>query len=246
VTERPKPRIHIEYMTLESTEPDPLNPKDHSLSDLAESVERFGFVSPGAINEETGKLIYGHGRRELLLAMRNAGQQPPPGVLVGDDGTWRWPVIRGFHLRPGEDIAYVIADNRLVEAGGWNRETLVRVLTEAGETSARDNLAGTGFDLEDLERLQELIKGRPSFFDASKLGETDGLNLGSEQAGDGLRRSYIVYITFDSVEQLGRALAFLSGGTRKAGDQRYAHIDGMSQLERWRGVFADLAVAKGA
>ena len=66
-----------------------VNPKEHDLRALNDSIERFGFVDAGTIDERTGKLVAGHGRKAALLALRDAGSEPPEGITI-KAGSWRW------------------------------------------------------------------------------------------------------------------------------------------------------------
>lgn len=145
--------LRIEYLPLEEIRPDPQNPKDHDLGLLAESFERFGFISPGAINEETGFLIYGHGRLKSLLQRKASGQDPPRGILVDDDGRWLMPIIRGIRLSEIEGQAYVLTDNYSSERGGWDETQRTDNLIFLAKQNA---LAGTGFDGDDVDRFIRL------------------------------------------------------------------------------------------
>ena len=40
------------------------NPKDHDIGAISRSVNRFGFTAPVIIDERTGYLAAGHGRRK--------------------------------------------------------------------------------------------------------------------------------------------------------------------------------------
>ena len=146
--------ISIEYMPIDQPPSDPDNPKDHDLGALTESFERFGFISPGILNEETGLLIVGHGRRDKLLEMYGRGEDPPDRVRVVD-GVWLWPVIRGISLSDVDGKAYIIADNRHTELGGWNEPSLVQNLQEL--FLCEQSLKGTGFDVDDMQQMIDLL-----------------------------------------------------------------------------------------
>jgi hypothetical protein len=60
------------------------------------------------------------------------------------------PVVRGVNLPDEEAEAYAIADNRLVELGGWDDETPAEVLSDL---AASEGLEGVGFDEDDLDEL---------------------------------------------------------------------------------------------
>ena len=128
--------IWIEYMDIRALVPDPDNPKDHDVGAIDESVNVFGFVNPMGINEESGLVIFGHGRLKDLLGKQDRGERPPGNVRL-EDGRWLAPVVRGVHLDAEKAKAYVIADNQLTFLGGWNEPKLLANLIElAGPASA--------------------------------------------------------------------------------------------------------------
>lgn len=138
----PAPARNIVYMPLDELVPATHNPKKHRIDLLRSSMDRFGFAAPVLRDERTGRLVVGHGRTETLGAMRDAGQSPPDGVQLHADGRWLVPVVRGWASRSdAEADAYLLADNKHSELGGWDDAGLAEVLTE---------LAGTDFDLAEL------------------------------------------------------------------------------------------------
>lgn len=139
---QPAPARNLIYMPLEELAPATKNPKRHRLDLLRSSMDRFGFASPVLRDERTGRLVVGHGRVETLTQMRDAGQSPPDGVHLDAYGRWLVPVVRGWSSRSdAEADAYLLADNRHSELGGWDSAGLADVLTE---------LAGSDFDLAEL------------------------------------------------------------------------------------------------
>lgn len=148
-----KASFRIEYVPLDEIARWPRNPKLHNLDALDRSVERFGFVAPPMIDERTGRLVAGHGRIETLLRMRERGADPPDRVEV-EGSIWRVPVIRGVSFESDEEAeAYLIADNSLVEAGGWDDALLGQML---GDLSFEgEDLEVFGWAEGELERLLE-------------------------------------------------------------------------------------------
>lgn len=122
------------------------NPKGHDYEELDDSMERFGYVVPPAKDEHTGKIYAGHGRITNLDRRKKAGQPPPKRIQVREeDGEWLVPVVRGVSFEsPAQARAYLIADNRLVEKGGWLDKLLAPMLKEAQESEA--GLDGLGWD----------------------------------------------------------------------------------------------------
>lgn len=147
----PEPNpVRIEYVPLGKLRRWPRNPKDHSLGDIHQSYDRFGYVAPMLLDERTGRLVAGHGRLDALQ-QRKATGKPAPERIATRDGQWLVPVVRGVSFASDEEAeAYGIADNRLVEAGGWNDAALAQVLADL---AAGPGLEGIGFDGDDLDAL---------------------------------------------------------------------------------------------
>lgn len=153
------PARNIIYMPLDEIVPATRNPKKHRLDLLRSSMDRFGFAAPVLRDERTGRLVVGHGRAETLALMRDAGQTPPDGVQLDATGRWLVPVVRGWASRSdAEADAYLLADNKHSELGGWDDAGLADVLTSlAGEDFDLAELAGwTPSELEDLLAAAEL------------------------------------------------------------------------------------------
>ena len=149
--------VWIEYMDIRDLVPDPDNPKDHDIGAIDESIAEFGFVNPMGINEETGMLIFGHGRLKGLLQKQARHAAPPPNITE-QDGRWFAPVVRGLRLTPDRAKAYVIADNQVTFLGGWNEPKLLENLLQlGGPTGTEPGLRGTGFAAEDVDRLSRLL-----------------------------------------------------------------------------------------
>jgi len=98
------------------------NPKSHDIKAIQASLERFGFVSPVVLDDESGKIIAGHGRVSALRGMKAKKQDPPARVVVaGKD--WLVPCLVGVAFADAKEAeAYLLADNRLVELGGWDAD----------------------------------------------------------------------------------------------------------------------------
>lgn len=144
--------LKIQYMPLSAILRWDRNPKLHSDEALSASVSRFGFTAPVIVNERTGVLVAGHGRLDELVRRKAAGEDPPARVVAkGDD--WLVPVVRGVSFETDEEAAaYAIADNRIVEMGGWDDNELSKLLAEIQTTDL--GLGGTGFTADDLMGLQ--------------------------------------------------------------------------------------------
>ena len=116
----------------------PRNARTHSkkqIRQIARSIERFGFTNPVLIDEHN-QIIAGHGR---VAAARELGL---PEV----------PTLRLSHLSEVDKRAYILADNRLAEKAGWDREVLA---LELGELSGllQDEIDITGFEPGEVDLL---------------------------------------------------------------------------------------------
>jgi DNA modification methylase len=86
------------------------NARTHSkkqVRQIADSIKRFGFVNPVLI-DDAGGIIAGHGRVEAAKLLDITAI----------------PCLRVSHLSVSEKRAYILADNRLAELAGWDREIL--------------------------------------------------------------------------------------------------------------------------
>jgi len=143
--------IQVEYLPLSEIVGADNNPKDHDIGQIYQSIKRFGFTQPIMMNENTGKLLAGHGRLQTLQTMKDAGEKVPTRIKE-KDGDWLVPVLKGISFEDDmEAQAYLIADNRLTELGGWNTGDLVESLQEMIENGL--DLDGIGYDFDDLENL---------------------------------------------------------------------------------------------
>ena len=127
--------MKTEDVNIALLKPYPKNSRVHSrkqIRQIAKSIEKFGFVNP-VLTDDTYQIIAGHGRYE-------AAKQ------LGMDTV---PTIRLSHLSPAEVRAYVIADNRLAERAGWDREML---RTELQGLVALDfDVEITGFEAPEID-----------------------------------------------------------------------------------------------
>ena len=169
-------RVRIEYMPLDKLQEAPRNPKLHSVEDIKDSMRRFGFVQVPAINETTGRLVAGHGRREALIEMKTAGE-PAPKRIVVKGSKWLVPVLRGVAFDTDQEAeAYLLADNRLSDIGGYDEAVLAQALADLQKVT--DGLKGTGYSEADLK---ELI-GKQSDSGTESPGEFPGFNESTETA----------------------------------------------------------------
>lgn len=151
--------VELRYQPLAGMKPWKRNPKRHDVEGIKRSLRRFGFTSPLLLDEKSGRIVAGHGRVEALESMRKAGEQRPARILVDDTtGDWLVPVIRGLSFASEEEAeAYLLADNRLTELGGWDEKLLDEALEDLAAVD-EELLLATGFSQKYLEQVLETVK----------------------------------------------------------------------------------------
>lgn len=115
------------------------NARTHSpkqIRQIADSIRRFGFINPILTNADN-QVIAGHGRLAAALQL----------------GMTEVPCLRLDHLSPTEQRAYVLADNRLAELAGWDRQLLGLELLDLSTLDLDFDLTITGFDTGDIDVL---------------------------------------------------------------------------------------------
>jgi ParB-like chromosome segregation protein Spo0J len=168
---------YTSYVPLTDLTPSPGNPKRHEIERIIESIETHGFLDQSIVDERTGLIISGHGRREALIEMQARSSRLPDGLLIDDDGGWLVPVQRGWSSRDDlEAKAVIIKLNRIPEGGGWDSRSLAEYLEElaTGDAALFDSLNYSDDEMEQLLRQvdpESLPGGSP---DTDELQELDG------------------------------------------------------------------------
>src|SRR5437667_2950612 len=102
--------MKIEYALVRDLQPYSNNARTHSrkqIRQIAKSIQKFGFCNPVLINDQK-QIIAGHGRVEAAKLL----------------GIHAVPTMRLSHLSETDMRAYILADNKLAEKAGWDREVL--------------------------------------------------------------------------------------------------------------------------
>jgi DNA modification methylase len=145
----------VEWVPPDSLKPNPKNARTHSKKQIlriAASIRQFGFLNP-VIVDDKNVVLAGHGRLE---AARLEG----------------WPkvaILRFDHLTEAQKRAYVIADNKIAEQAGWDREILALELGELIDLLPAEDLdvSLTGFEAAEIDLLMaDLSASRPAPEDA--------------------------------------------------------------------------------
>lgn len=125
---------------ISALKPYPKNARTHSpkqIRQIAKSIKEFGFTNPVLIDKDNC-ILAGHGRVE---AAKLAGLTEVPAVVIN-------------HLTPAQKKAYILADNRLAELSGWNKDILKIELEELQSIEDGDfDLTLTGFDTPEIDVL---------------------------------------------------------------------------------------------
>lgn len=135
------------------------NAKGHDLDLVDASMDRYGYGEPILLDERTGKILSGHGRRDVLLQRQQDGKIAPRGVKVDDAGRFLVPVARGYSsANDDEALGAGITFNQATVAGGWNWQLL---LPDLERLEALDqSLAGLdalGFTQSDIVDLRAML-----------------------------------------------------------------------------------------
>jgi hypothetical protein len=143
--------VAIKYVPMGTIELADRNPKQHAYDAIAASIQRFGFVSPLIMNESTNKLLAGHGRLLALRQLHDAGEAPPAKIEVAVGGDWLVPVVSGVSFDSVLSAeAYLVADNRLTDLGGWDNTVLIELLGEFEDVGI---MGDVGYNDEDFSEL---------------------------------------------------------------------------------------------
>ena len=130
--------IKVTYIDLNSLKEYRHNPKNHprqQVVQIADSIKKFGFNNPILI-DENNEIIAGHGR---YLAAQQLQMETVP-------------VIRLTHLDETQKRVYRLADNKISENGGWNKELLALEISDLEQIYV-DDITITGFEQIEINNL---------------------------------------------------------------------------------------------
>ena len=134
----------IELRPIEALIPYQGNARTHSraqIKQIAASITAFGFVNPILVDAHD-QVIAGHGR---LAAAKHLGLTEVP-------------VLPVTHLSSAEKRAYILADNRLAEKAGWDRDILAIELQALIEFDFEVEL--TGFAIAEIDVILDDARER--------------------------------------------------------------------------------------
>lgn len=142
--------INVQSVKTESLDENERNTRVHSeeqVSQIAASIQEFGFTNPILV-DENNKVLAGHGR--LAAAKQMTLEEVP--------------VIRLENLTENQKRAYVIADNKLALNSEWNDSLLQMEMQELHNMdfdlsslgwSQNEIASFVGWELEEIHREKE-------------------------------------------------------------------------------------------
>jgi DNA modification methylase len=131
----------VDLIAVHVLRPNPRNPRTHSkkqTAKIAQSISTCGFLNPIIVDKDN-VVLAGHGRLEAARSL----------------GLARVPIIRVNHLTDAQKRAYLIADNRIAEEAGWDRQLLAIELEELVDVLPAEGLdvSLTGFEAAEIDLL---------------------------------------------------------------------------------------------
>jgi DNA modification methylase len=129
--------LQVVYQPLAQLRFNPRSARTHSkkqIAKLADAIRRFGFTNPIIVDSE-GMLIAGHARLAAARLLQLA----------------QVPTLCLDHMSEAEKRAYVIADNKLAELAGWDRDLLAVEFEALIELEF--DVALTGFELPEIDLI---------------------------------------------------------------------------------------------
>jgi len=131
--------MKIEFTRVRDLRPYPNNARTHSrkqIRQIANSIAKFGFCNPVLIDDDR-QIIAGHGRVEAAK-------------LLDIDAV---PTCRLSHLSEADKRAYILADNKLAEKAGWDKQLLAIELQCLIDLDVEIEL--TGFEMPEIDIILE-------------------------------------------------------------------------------------------
>jgi DNA modification methylase len=181
--------MNIEYTLVRDLRPYPNNARTHSpkqIRQIAKSIKRFGFCNP-VLTDDNNQIVAGHGRVSAAK-------------LLDIDAV---PVVRLSHLSEAEKRAYILADNKLAERAGWDRELLAIELQGLVDLNFEIDLTGfetteIDFILEDAREASEIQTGpeddTPAYANGVAVSRANDLwSLGNHRLLCGDAREQVSY-----------------------------------------------------
>ena len=131
---------HTRLADPNSLQPNPANPNRHSAHQiqlLASIIQEQGWRNPITLSKRSGQIVRGHGRLEAA-------------ILIGCEAV---PVDEQDYATEAEELADLLADNRLAELAELDEGELKRLLKSIQESDPTFDLELTGFMDDEIRKL---------------------------------------------------------------------------------------------
>jgi hypothetical protein len=133
---------HTSLVDPNTLKPNPVNPNRHSAHQiqlLASIIQEQGWRNPVTVSKRSGLIVRGHGRLEAALLI----------------GCAKIPVDEQDYGSEAEELADLLADNRLSELAELDEDDLRRVLKSIGDADPSFDIELTGFMEDEIRKLME-------------------------------------------------------------------------------------------
>jgi DNA modification methylase len=127
------PQLRSLVVPIESVTVHPNNPRRGAVDAVAASLARFGQQKPIVVQASTGYVVAGN---HIVKAARALG--------------WSEIAANVEELDDASAVAFMLADNRTADLGGYDDALLAAILAEQ---EAAANLAATGYDADDVAAI---------------------------------------------------------------------------------------------
>lgn len=164
----------------------PQNPRRGNLDVIAASLERFGQLRPVVVEKATNQILAGN--HTYRAATERLGWNRIAAVIVDVDSE--------------EAKAYLLADNRTADVGGYDGPMLMQVLAELDEAG---RLEGTGYSPDDLS---DLIAEQDAL--AEEMRRADGFEPSGDEPPRLDQRSPWMILQFADQDRLDQFKVYVS------------------------------------
>jgi DNA modification methylase len=158
----------VSWRVISNLRPFSTNARTHSpkqISQIVASIKAFGFTNPVIVDDQD-RILAGHGRVD---AARLLGLKAVPTVQLS-------------HLSEAQKRAYVLADNRLAELAGWDKEILKLELQHLVDIDFDVEL--TGFSTAEIDLLIDGAPGDAAPDPADRVPDIDPNAANVTRVGD--------------------------------------------------------------
>ena len=132
--------VSMQWIAVEAIKPNARNARTRQIAD---SIAAFGFLVPILI-DQGGRIIAGHGRYAAAVLL----------------GLQEVPVIQVEGLSEAKRRALALADNKIAENAGWDRELLATELPELADILIVEglDLSITGFAPVEIDQIATRLR----------------------------------------------------------------------------------------